>query len=96
MQPSNVSLTPPHTHSHTCSVHNGNDGTPSAPGPNYQPPMASHTLQMAPLLPQGVHWLDESFYQSQGVENGVFYPGGCGAAGRVVEGAQGVFPGLHG
>ena len=58
-----------------CSVNANNDGTPSNPGPSYQDPHVSHTLQMAPLLPQGVHWLDEAFYASQGIQNGVFFPG---------------------
>jgi hypothetical protein len=58
-----------------CSVNAKNDGTPENPGPRYEDPHVSHTLQMAPLLPKGVHWLDERFYQSKGVQNGVFYPG---------------------
>ena len=58
-----------------CSVNANNDGTPSNPGASYQDPHVSHTLQMAPLLPQGVHWLDEAFYASQGIQNGVFFPG---------------------
>ncbi len=62
-----------------CSVNANNDGTPSNPGASYQDPHVSHTLQMAPLLPQGVHWLDEAFYAAQGIQNGVFFPGRRGA-----------------
>lgn len=37
---------------------------------------ASQTLQMAPLIPQGMSWANLSMYDEMGIAQGVAYPGG--------------------
>jgi hypothetical protein len=52
-----------------CRVKNTEKGDPLRPGSKYAAPESSQTLQMAPLLPQGISWTDPD------TVNGIKLPG---------------------